>query len=229
MPATLSGGERQRVAIGRALLAHPRLLLMDEPLAALDEARKDEILPYVERLRDGAGIPIVYVSHSVGEVARLATTVALVEGGRIKTCGPTAEVLARPDLTANGALLAPSTLLDAHVTARDDSFGLVTAETPAGPFQFVRETGRPGERLKLRILASDVLLSLDAPRNVSALNIAAGRIESISGGGAIVDVALSCGSARLHARITAKSCAALGLEPGMAVFAMIKTVSVATP
>ena len=228
-PSALSGGEKQRVAIGRALLSHPRLLLMDEPLAALDEARKSEILPYIERLRDEAGIPIVYVSHSVTEVARLATTVALVEGGRVKACGPTAEVLVRPDLTANGTLLAPSTLLDATVTGRDEAFGLVTAQTPAGLFQFARQTAKAGDRLKLRIVASDVMLSLASPQGVSALNVVAGRIESLAAEGAIVDVGLTCGEARLIARITAKSRAVLGLTSGMAIFAVIKTVSLETP
>lgn len=228
-PAALSGGEKQRVAIGRALLSNPRLLLMDEPLAALDEARKNEILPYIERLRDEAGIPIVYVSHSVTEVARLATTVALIESGRVKACGPTAEVLARPDLTANGTLLAPSSLLDAMVTGRDEAFGLVTAQTAAGSFQFVRQAAKTGDRLKLRIAASDVMLSLAPPQGVSALNVVAGRIDNLTAEGAIVDVGLLCGEARLIARITARSRAALILSPGMEIFAVIKTVSVETP
>lgn len=228
-PAALSGGERQRVAIGRALLSHPRLLLMDEPLAALDEPRKNEILPYIERLRDEAGIPIVYVSHSVSEVARLATTVALVEGGRVRVCGPTAAVLARSDLSADGIMLGPSALLDATVVRRDDAYGLVTAQTPAGPFQFARPTARTGDRLTLRIVASEVMLSLERPSGISALNIVGGRIETIDPVGAVVDVGIVCGQARLIARITAKSRAALGLVPGLEVFAVIKTVSVETP
>ena len=125
-PASLSGGEKQRVAIGRALLAHPRLLLMDEPLASLDEARRAEILPYIERLRDEAGVPILYVSHSVAEVARLATTVVILTEGKVTAVGPVADILPLADAGDGGSVL------DAVVARHDETFQLSIADLGGG-------------------------------------------------------------------------------------------------
>ncbi|MFY9293177.1 MAG: molybdenum ABC transporter ATP-binding protein, partial [Methylorubrum rhodinum] len=157
-PAGLSGGERQRVAIGRALLARPRLLLMDEPLSALDEARKREILPYIERLRDEAGLPIVYVSHSVAEVARLASTVVVLEGGRVAGQGPVDAVLRRADLIPDGA--EAGSVLAMTVEGHDAASGL-TRLTGPGEGRGLRLDVPllalpPGRRLNLRLPARDV-------------------------------------------------------------------------
>lgn len=229
-PGGLSGGERQRVAIGRALLAQPRLLLMDEPLAALDEARKAEILPYIERLRDQADIPIVYVSHALGEVARLATTVALVEDGRIAACGPTAEILSRLDLASRAGAPEASAVLPAQVTSFDESFGLALLATPAGELTIARGTLEAGRRLRVRIMASDVMVSLAKPAGISALNALPCTVAEIGPrtgeGGSTVHLRLRCGDAALVVRLTARSVASLGLAVGTPVHAVIKSVSV---
>ena len=131
-PGALSGGEKQRVAIGRALLTSPHLLLMDEPLASLDESLKEEILPFIERLRDEAQVPIVYVSHSLSEVARLATTVVLIKDGHVVGVGPPTEVLGRRDLQAAEAMAETGALIEATVAGHDTAFGLTTIRCKAG-------------------------------------------------------------------------------------------------
>ncbi len=225
-PGALSGGEKQRVAIGRALLSKPRLLLMDEPLAALDDDRKAEILPYIERLRDEATVPIVYVSHSVAEVARLADTLVVIEGGRVTACGPAASVMS----SSLAGLRAAGAMLEAAIAGRDDAFGLTRLSTPAGAL-LVALIERPvGTRLRLQILARDVMLSLTRPEGLSALNVLAGIImdipaQSSQGGNPAVDIRLDCSGAPLLARITRKSVSDLGLAPGMAVYAVVKSVA----
>ncbi|HEY5796039.1 MAG TPA: molybdenum ABC transporter ATP-binding protein [Bosea sp. (in: a-proteobacteria)] len=229
-PGGLSGGEKQRVAIGRALLSKPRLLLMDEPLASLDEARKAEILPYIERLRDEVGVPIVYVSHSVAEVARLATTLVTVDQGRITACGPTGSVMSRLDVAGLSGTDAGS-IFEARVAGHDDAYGLTMLETRAGPLQVARSGLPVGARTRVRIRASDVLLSLSAPVGVSALNILPGMVAGIGqrhAGGA-VEVLIDCGGEKLLARLTAKSVDGLALAPGRGVHAVIKSVSIDIP
>ncbi len=139
-PAGLSGGEKQRVAIGRALLSKPRLLLMDEPLSALDDTRKAEILPYLERLRDEARVPILYVSHSVAEVARLADTLVVLDAGRVTAVGPAAEVLARLDIVSIAGSREAGAVLDARILSQDDRYGLTT------PFDLGRRASRSPDR-----------------------------------------------------------------------------------
>jgi molybdate transport system ATP-binding protein len=222
-PGSLSGGEKQRVAIGRALLAHPRLLLMDEPLASLDEQRRAEILPYIERLRDGAGVPILYVSHSVAEVARLATTVVVLAEGKVTAVGPVLDILPLADAGDAGSVL------DAVVTHHDEAFHLTTLKSRAGDLQVPRLAAGVGVQVRAYIRARDVMLSLRPPQDISALNVLAGKVAEIAPlnatGGAQADVRLDCGGAPLLARLTAKSVQRLALEPGRPVYAVIKSVS----
>ena len=220
-PASLSGGEKQRVAIGRALLAHPRLLLMDEPLASLDEARRGEILPYIERLRDEAGVPILYVSHSAAEVARLATTVVLLNDGQVTAVGPVADILPLADPGDGGSVL------DAVVARHDEAFRLTVLSTRAGELQVPRLGGAVGAPVRAYIRGRDVMLSLAPPQDISALNVLAARIVEVlpDGNGAQAEIRLDCGGAALTARVTAKSVHRLGLVPGLPVFAVIKSVS----
>lgn len=226
-PGTLSGGERQRVAIGRAILSKPRLLLMDEPLAALDEARKAEILPYLERLRDELSLPILYVSHSMAEVARLATTVALIDAGQLTAIGPAAEILSNPATAPAIGLREAGALLQGRVTAHEAD-GISRIDTAAGPLFLPRVSATPGTQLRLRILAQDVMLATQRPQGLSALNILPTTIAEIrlgDGPGALVR--LNAGPDTLLARITRRSALALQLSPGQPVFAVLKAVSVA--
>ena len=219
-PDSLSGGEKQRVAIGRALLARPRLLLMDEPLASLDEARRVEILPYIERLRDEAGVPILYVSHSVAEVARLATTVVIMSEGAVTAVGPVQDILPIADAADGGAVL------DARIVRHDERFRLSVLESAAGELQVPRLEAPIGAPVRAYIRSRDVMLSLQRPEEISALNVLAGRIASIAPtSNAQADVRLNCNGAVLMARLTAKSVDRLALAPGCAVYAVVKSVS----
>lgn len=226
-PAALSGGEKSRVALGRAILSEPRLLLMDEPLAALDEARKAEILPYLERLRDETRLPILYVSHSMPEVARLATTLVLIEAGRVAAAGPTAELLADPGAAPVLGLREAGAILTARLAAQDED-GLSRLESPAGTLWLPRVRGKIGDSFRLRILAQDVMLATARPEGVSALNILSATVRDIrlgDGPGALVQ--LEAGGEVLLARITRRSAGALGLHAGQKVHAVLKAVSVA--
>jgi molybdenum ABC transporter ATP-binding protein len=312
-PGGLSGGEAQRVAIGRALLARPRLLVMDEPLSALDAPRRAEILPYLARLRDEAGVPILYVSHSAAEVAQLATTIVLMEAGRVRRAGPAADILADPAVAPSLGTGGAGAVLSGRVAAHHadglseialdrvgvDGSGPTTPgkgrpeqrigeerpgqerlgkespgkerpaerrpeeqrpgeqrpgeqrgrdrRTRAEPQSGERETGPrgpdarpavalfvplvsapPGAAVRVRIAAEDVMLALDAPARVSALNVLPGRVSEIGPqGGPSRLVQVETGGGRLLARITQRSAEALALAPGKQVFAVVKTVSVA--
>jgi molybdate transport system ATP-binding protein len=218
-PDSLSGGERQRVAIGRALLSRPRLLLMDEPLASLDEARRAEILPYIERLRDEAGVPILYVSHSVAEVARLATTVVIMTDGAVTAVGPVGDILPLAEAGDGGSVL------DAVVARHDETFRLTSLDSLAGELQVPLLTAPAGTRVRAYIRARDVMLSLQPPQDISALNVLSGKVAQITDSGAQADIRLDCNGATLMARLTAKSVDRLSLAPGRPVFAVIKSVS----
>lgn len=226
-PAALSGGERQRVALGRAILSHPRLLLMDEPLAALDQPRKEEILPYLERLRDHAGLPILYVSHSAAEVARLATTVVLIDRGRVTAAGPVAALLSDPAAAPLFGLAETGAILAARIEAQDAD-GLTRLSTPFGPLFLPRIAAPVGTLLRLRVLAQDVMIATAAPQGISALNVIAARVRDMtdSGGGGML-VRLDAGGQVILSRITARSAKALDLKPGRPVHAVLKAVSVA--
>lgn len=225
-PSTLSGGEKQRVAIGRALLADPRLLLMDEPLASLDEARKAEIYPYIERLRDEGEVPIVLVSHSIAEIARLATSVVVLSEGRVTASGPAADILRHPHLFVQPGLAEAGALIEARILRHEDSFGLTVLQAKAGPLTVPRLMQPIGTGLRVRLRARDIMLSLQKPVGMSALNVLPGRISSIeTAEGASVDVQLDCSGDALVARVTRKSVEELGLKPGLAIYAIIKSVA----
>lgn len=221
-PVRLSGGEKQRVAIGRALLAKPRLLVMDEPLASLDEHRKQEILPYIERLRDESRVPIVYVSHSMGEVARLASTVVLLSNGRVAAVGPTADVMQLP-LTGRSKA---GSLIEATVEHHDADFGLTALRSRGGLWRVQQIKAVAGTPVRLRVRARDVLVARTAPDQVSALNVLQGTVAAIgTADGPSVDVRIDCSGDALVARLTRYSVHHLGLAPGVPVFALIKSVA----
>jgi molybdate transport system ATP-binding protein len=225
-PGALSGGEKQRVAIGRALLTSPRLLLLDEPLASLDDTRKEEILPFIERLRDEAEVPIVYVSHSISEVTRLATTVVVILDGRIAAVGPPTDVLGREGLLDAHDAGEAGTLIEAVVAEHDPSFGLTTLRSPAGVLQAPRLDLPIGTPVRVRIRARDVMIATARPDGLSALNLLSGRVTALDGSGeGSVAVGLDCGGVRLTARLTRKSVDTLRLAPGREVYAVIKSVA----
>ncbi|WP_421694790.1 molybdenum ABC transporter ATP-binding protein [Aestuariivirga sp.] len=229
-PRDLSGGEKQRVAIGRALLASPRLLLMDEPLASLDAARKAEIMPYLERLRDELRIPIVYVSHSVAEVMRLANDVAVLSQGRLAAFGPAADIAQRLDLVPEDDRDEGGAIIDMTVATHDTTFDLTRLTSAAGDIYVPGRIGPEGTPARVRIRARDVILALEEPQKISALNILRGTVAEISQAGqASVNVRLDCGGAAVVARITRHSAHALGLAPGTRAFAVVKAVSVSGP
>lgn len=223
-PGALSGGEKQRVAIGRALLSRPRMILADEPLAALDGPRKEEILPYFERLRDEGDVPILYVSHAMQEVARLATSVVVIEGGRVLRQGAAHEVLVDPVLAARHA--DAGAVLSAVVVAHHDD-GL-SALAAGGATVFVPRIDQPiGHRVRLRVAAQDVMIAMAPPVGVSALNCVAAEVKSIretSVASVVVELATPAGG--ILARITKRSCADLGLCVGVRCYAVLKTVAI---
>jgi molybdate transport system ATP-binding protein len=226
-PALLSGGEKQRVAIGRALLASPRLILMDEPLASLDEARKAEILPYIERLRDEAGIPIVYVSHSVAEVSRLATDVVAMRDGRVTAYGPTAAILSRLDILPEEEMGEGGAVLEMRVGGHDQVFAMTTLRSPAGEIVVPRLPAQIGTIVRVRLRARDVMIATEKPNGLSAQNVLSGTLASMEQvSDNAVDVRIDCSGEVILARITKLSATRLRLAPGQHVFAVVKTVSV---
>lgn len=226
-PAALSGGERQRVAIARALAASPRLLLMDEPLAALDAARKAEVLPYLERLHRTLDIPVLYVSHSLDEVARLAEHLVLMREGRVQAQGPTHALITRLDLPlAHGD--AAATVVEGTVLRHDMHDHTTTVGFAGGQLLLVSPAPRtPGEPLRLRVQARDVSLALARPTDTSILNVLPAAVTELADDSPGQQmVALDVGPTRLLARVTQRSAQALGLAPGMRVFAQVKGVAI---
>jgi molybdate transport system ATP-binding protein len=226
-PASLSGGEKQRVAIGRALLASPRILLMDEPLASLDAPRKAEILQYVELLRDELNLPIVYVSHALEEVTRLADRMVLMAEGRVLAQGGVAELMARRDLAPHMGRFEAGAVIEARVARLDEAYGLTILRFEGGELVVPNVDALPGEPVRARIRARDVSLALARPTGLSIRNVFEATVVALSGEfGAIVDVTLAVGPTPLVARITRKAADELALAPGRRIYALVKAVSI---
>jgi len=224
-PGHLSGGEKQRVAIGRALLTSPQLLLMDEPLASLDHARKLEILPYIERLRDQSRVPIIYVSHAIAEVTRLATDIVVMSQGRAVEWGPTEDVMQRLDVLPIEEKDEAGAIIDASVESYDPAYDMSHLRAPAGLIRIPGRLGDTGAPIRLRLKARDIMLATEMPRGLSALNVLQGVVSGIGEqAGPQVEIRMDCHGTPIIARITRQSLDALELRPGMACFAIVKSV-----
>ncbi|WP_434054488.1 molybdenum ABC transporter ATP-binding protein [Roseibium sp.] len=226
-PGRLSGGERQRVAIGRALLSDPRLLIMDEPLASLDQARRNDILPYLDRLCGEAGIPILYVSHSIEEVARLSDTLVILSDGRTPAYGPVAEMLTRTDLGRATGRHEAGALIHGKVTGTDAAWGLTHVDIGGASLQIPDLPADTGDTVRLRIRARDVALALDPPTGLSIRNAFEASITSISEEtGPYAEILCVLNDQTIRARITRASVADLELVPGKRVTVLIKSVAI---
>ena len=222
-PKALSGGEKSRVALGRALLSAPDILLLDEPLSALDAARRSEILPYLERLRDETKLPMIYVSHSVDEVARLADEIVVIRDGRVEAQGPVFDLLTKID----GSIPTLGAVLDARIEVHRPGEGLSVLAFDGGQLLVSQLARDVGSRVRVRIRAEDILLAREEPRAISANNVLPATVSALrAGDGAQSDVQIACGPKKLVARITRASAQRLGLAPGVPVFAIIKSVIV---
>ena len=225
-PAQLSGGEKQRVAIGRALLAKPRLLLLDEPLASLDAERKHEILRYLRLLRDETRIPMLYVSHDVEEVLELANHVVLVVSGRVAASGHVEAVMGRTDLHAGVGVFEGGAVIETQVLSHDTADGLTRLGFDGGTLFVGSVDARVGEAVRVRIRAREVAIALEAPQHISIQNILLGTVAAIDGErGSSLNVLIRVGAAGIRARITQRAARQLGLAPGLPVYALIKAVS----
>lgn len=226
LPAKLSGGERQRVAIARALLINPRILLMDEPLASLDQERKQEILPYLEGLRTELDIPILYVSHSPDEVARLADHIVALDRGNAVASGPLGETLARLDFPIKlGEDLG--VVLEARVVERDHKWTLMRVSFAGGEL-WLRDSGNPiGQQVRLHILARDISLALEHQEDISILNLLRGEVAEIAADAheALALVRVKVGDADLVARVTKRSVSHLDLQTGKQIWVQIKSAA----
>lgn len=227
-PDGLSGGERKRVAIARAILTSPALLLMDEPLAGLDENARHAIMPYLEQVTRRLEIPVLYVSHRTMEVVRLADHMLWIDGGKVRGTGVPHDLLLREGAASNADELG--TILDATVAEHDDAFSLTALDGPAGRLWVSHAALEVGQRVRVQVLANDVSLSLHEETDSSILNLLRARVHSISpADDAHVIVRLTCGvdpeSAALLARITRKSTHRLGLKAGSEVYARVKSAS----
>jgi molybdate transport system ATP-binding protein len=225
----LSGGEKQRVALGRALLAQPRLLLLDEPLAALDQARREEVLPYLERLRDELALPMLLVTHDYDEVLRLATHMVLMDGGRLLAQGPPAQLSLAPELRAIVGPEAIGAVLEGVVAAVDAGAGLARVDVAGGALSIEAGALAAGQRVRLQLLARDLILATERPRALSVRNALAGRVTAIEADGAHAAlVHVDAGGTPVIVRVTAQAAGELALQPGLAVWVLVKAVTLRT-
>jgi molybdate transport system ATP-binding protein len=227
-PGTLSGGERQRVALARALLASPRILLMDEPLASLDFDRKVEIMGLIERLRDEFRIPIVYVSHAIEEVSRLAGYVVVLEAGRVIAAGRPSDALSQTNRASHEDRFGIVSVIDCAVAAFDSTFEVTTVQHPAGAIIVAGHLGPEGKSVRVLIRATDVALATTRPSNLSIRTILSGAVAAIqseSGALSLVDIALE-GGGRLTASLTRLAVSELGLTLGSRIYALVKAVAI---
>jgi molybdate transport system ATP-binding protein len=225
-PATLSGGEKQRVAIGRALLANPRLLLMDEPLASLDSARKDEILPFIEQLATELDFPIIYVSHAMDEIVRLADTLVLLSEGEIAAVGSVEEITSRLDLRPLTGRYEAGSVISAIVDGHDQVDGLTRLSFTGGILRVPRIEMAVGRELRIRIRARDVSVALNKPKNISINNVFPGIIKEIGEDqGSQIDILIDTGMP-IWARVSRYSKKRLNLDVGTPVHVMIKAVAI---
>ncbi len=230
-PDTLSGGERQRAALGRALLSRPRLLLLDEPLSALDRQRKEEILPYLLALHPRFGIPTLYVSHAVDEVALLADRILVLAEGRVQAFGGTVEVLEHLDLTSLTERFQAAAVLEAGVEAHDGEYRLTWLDLDGQRLSVPRiEHLAVGESARLLVRSRDVSLATERPSPTSIRNVLSGVLVALDQdeSTAFAEATVDLGSHRLRARITRASAVELGLAVGLPVFALLKSVSLDT-
>ncbi len=226
MPGTLSGGEARRVAIGRALLSDPRMLLLDEPLSALDAGRRTEILETIERLRDEVRLPIVLVSHSVAEVTRLADTMVIIADGTVLATGGVEEVMNRLDLRPHTGRYEAGSVISCVVDRHDANYGLTVLRFDGGELELPAVEAAAGARVRVRIRARDVTLATERPGQISTRNVLRGTVAAMSDErGAVVDLALDIGQARLLARITRRSRDDLRLRVGSTAWALVKAIS----
>ena len=230
-PSALSGGERQRVAIGRALLSRPRLLLMDEPLSGLDQVAKEGILPYLEALHERLSIPIIYVSHDIREVARLADKIVVLSNGRPAAAGSVDRVLERLDLELSAGPFEAGVVLRARVAGHDPRFRMTRLVLNGQEIVIPGADLRVGDEVRLRIRARDVVLATSRPAAISVRNILEGTIVEIAEDAetAFAEVLVDVGGGRLRARITRDASADLELTAGMSVYALVKSISFDRP
>jgi molybdate transport system ATP-binding protein len=226
-PHDLSGGEKQRVALARALLAQPRLLLLDEPLASLDIARREEVMPYLEKLRDQFALPIVYVSHQFDEVLRLASRVVLLADGRVVADGDLASVSRRAEMRAIVGPDAVGAVVSGTIESTDEASGLARVRVGDALVSVELENVAQGRRIQMQVLARDVILATEEPRGISVRNVVPARVVSVTpdvGRAVLVEIDIGR-TATLLARITERASAELSLGPGTPVWALIKAVS----
>jgi len=222
----LSGGERQRVAIGRALLSQPSLLLLDEPLASLDASRREEVLPYLESLRDQLAIPMVYVSHNFDEVLRLATHLVLMESGKTIAQGDLGEMSLHPRVRAIIGADAVGAIVDGTVLGTDSSSGLTRVQVGLSVLRVHCGQAAPGAKLRVQLLARDLIVATEAPRNLSVRNSLKGVVTSVAHDVEDSDlIAIDIGGILIIARVTKAATSELGLSPGKSVWALVKTAS----